>query len=245
MCLECLYTPLEFEKLDGKSAKKWKSSLSHGGHPLSDYSLACSAAVAPQASIPVHVATQAEGTMIIDVVLAFIKAYCLRGDKNSLSTIVLDRFDQSAVEHSKQLLWESCKTELEDAGLVYHQRRSSDKREQINADLEDILAAVDALDVTDKIPPIYCEATELLKLPPLSLDPVSAQVQDNTKSLVALTSVITDLEKRLSTFQSTRSGATDDACPQVSKQASTYHILQWWPVESRGNSVLHPLTNLL
>ena len=89
-------------------------------------------------SIPVHVATQAEGTMTIDVVLAIIKAYCLQGDKNSLSTIVLDRFDQSAVEHSKQLLRESCKTELESAGLVYHQRCSCDKREQINADLEDI-----------------------------------------------------------------------------------------------------------
>ena len=84
------------------------------------------------------------------------------------------------------------------------------------------MAAVDALNVNEKIPPIYCEATELLKLPPLSLDPVSAQVQDNTKPLLALTSVITDLEKRLSTFQSTRSGATDDVCPQVSKQASTY-----------------------
>lgn len=44
------------------------------------------------------VATQAKGTTIIDVVLAFIKVYCLRGDKSSLSTIVLDRFDQSAVE---------------------------------------------------------------------------------------------------------------------------------------------------
>ena len=68
------------------------------------------------------VATQATRTMIIDVVLAFIKVYCLRGDKNSLSTIVLDRcrFDQSAVEHSKQSLWESCRTELEDADLVYH-----------------------------------------------------------------------------------------------------------------------------
>ena len=97
------YTLLEFEKLGGKSAKKWKSSLSHGSRPLSDSNLACSTAVAPQASIPVLAATQAEGTMIIDVVLAFIKAYRLRGDKNNLSTIVLDRFDQSAVEHSKQL----------------------------------------------------------------------------------------------------------------------------------------------
>jgi len=50
----------------------WKSSLCHGGHPLSDYNLF----VVLLGLLSVHVATQAEGTMIIDVVLAFIKAYC-------------------------------------------------------------------------------------------------------------------------------------------------------------------------
>jgi len=59
------FTPLEFEKLGGKSAKKWKSSLFHAGHPLSDYSLVCSTAVPPTASSTSNVATQADGTMIL------------------------------------------------------------------------------------------------------------------------------------------------------------------------------------
>ena len=99
-------TPLEFERLGGKSAKKWKLSLSHNGRPLSDYNLVCSTA---ETSITSHVAMQAGSTMIIDVVLALIKAFRLRGDKTSLSSIVLYRFDKSAVECSKRLLWESCK----------------------------------------------------------------------------------------------------------------------------------------
>ena len=78
---------------------------------------------------------------------------------------MVERFDQSAVEHSKRSLWESCKGELEGAGLVYHQRCGSDKKEQIDADLEDILAAFDALDAKSSIPPIYCEAIELPKIP--------------------------------------------------------------------------------
>ena len=106
---------------------------------------------------------------------------------------MLDRFDKSAVEHSKRLLWESCKGELEGAGLVYHQRLGSDK---INADLEDILAAFDALDAESLIPPIYCGATELPRLPPLSLDPVSEQVQDSTKSLLALTSAARKVKRQ-------------------------------------------------
>lgn len=32
---------LVFDKWGEKSAKKWKFSLSHDGHPFSDYNLAC------------------------------------------------------------------------------------------------------------------------------------------------------------------------------------------------------------
>ena len=41
----------EFERLGGKSAKEWKSLLSHSGHPLSDYNLVCSSAETP--SVPI------------------------------------------------------------------------------------------------------------------------------------------------------------------------------------------------
>ena len=46
-----LIIPLEFERLGGKSAKEWKSSLFHGDHPLSDYNLVCSSAETP--SVPI------------------------------------------------------------------------------------------------------------------------------------------------------------------------------------------------
>ena len=218
-------TPLEFERLGGKSAKKWKSSLFHGGRPLSDYNLVCTSAETPSAPITSDVAMQALSTMLIDVGLAFINAFRLRGDKTSLSSIVVERFDQSAVEHSKRLLWESCKEELKGAGLVYHQRRGSDKREWIDADLEDILVAFDALDAKSSVPPIYCEATELPRIPSLCLDPVSEQVQDNTRSLLALTSAVTDLEKKLSTFLTsggTRSEASNTVGPPVCTTEATY-----------------------
>ncbi len=58
-------TPLEFERLGGKSAKKWKSSLFHGGLPLSDYNLVCNSAETPSAPITSDVAMQTESTMLI------------------------------------------------------------------------------------------------------------------------------------------------------------------------------------
>ena len=214
------YTPLEFEKLGGKSSRKWKMSLTHRGRPLSEYSLDCgatatdavgsvsnipsSAAAATQSTnIPSNaaVAAQSSNTMLIDVPLAFIKAFRLRGDKVNLRSNVLERFDQAAIiEQSKQSLWEACKSDLDAGGLCFCQRRSSDRRAQIEADLDHVLAAFDLLDSKALIPPIFCEASELYRLPSLSLDPVSEQVQDNTKALLSLTSVVNSIEKKMSSF---------------------------------------------
>ena len=138
------------------------------------------------ASNAAAVAAQSSNTMLIDVRLAFIKAFRWRGDKVNLRSIVLERFDQSAIEQSKQSLWEACKSWIQ----MVHQRRSSDRRAQLEADLVDVLAAFDLLDSKALIPPIFCEASELYRLPSLSLDPVSEQVQDNTKALLSLTSVV-------------------------------------------------------
>ena len=213
------YTPLEFEKLGGKSARKWKMSLTHRGRPLSEYSLDCgatatdalgsvsnipssAAATTQSTNIPSNaaVAAQSSNTMLIDVPLAFVKAFRLRGDKVNLRSNVLERFDQAAIEQSKQSLWEACKSDLDAGGLCFHQRRSSDRRAQIEADLDDVLAAFDLLDSKALIPPIFCEASELYRLPSLSLDPVSEQVQDNTKALLSLTSVVNSIEKKMSSF---------------------------------------------
>ena len=146
------------------------------------------------------VAAQSSNTMLIDVPLAFIKAFRLRGDKVNLTSIVLERFDQAEIEQSKQSLWEECQSDLDAGGLCFYQRRSSDRRAQIEADLDDVLAAFDLLDSKALIPPIFCEASELHRLPSQSLDPVSEQEQDNTKALLSLTSVVNSIEKKTSSF---------------------------------------------
>ena len=63
------------------------------------------------------------------------------------------------------------------ANLPFQARRDSDKRSQLTANIDDIIQAFDALDSSDSIPCIYCEATDLLLLPPPCLDPTAEQVQ--------------------------------------------------------------------
>ena len=58
--------------------------------------------------------------------------------------------------------------------------------------------AFDALDSNDSVPLIYCEASELFKLPPISLDPLAEQVERNSQTLNALVSAVTSLENKLS-----------------------------------------------
>ena len=125
--------------------------------------------------------------MLCDGVLAFIKAYRLKGDNFSLKSKVAERFDASLVADAKKKLWESCNALLTRAGLSYHVQRSSERSCQLVADLEDILSAFEALDAREELPDIFCEATDLLKLPPICLDPVSCcwplKVSSNSSEL--------------------------------------------------------------
>ena len=57
-----------------------------------------------------------------------------------------------------------------------------------------------ALDYRDLVPKIYCEASDLLEVPPLSLDPISEQVQSNTLAIHSLVSKIESLEVKLSSL---------------------------------------------
>ena len=103
---------------------------------------------------------------------AFIKAYRLRGDVNSLKKVICERFSSEVVDRAKKALWDFCDHQLENANLVFHARRDSDKRSQCIANLDDILKAFEVLDADNLIPLIFCEASDLLRLPPLSLDPI-------------------------------------------------------------------------
>lgn len=67
--------------------------------------------------------------------------------------------------------------------LPFTTRHSSEKRSQAAADLDDILQAFTKLDEVDKVPEIFCKATELVKLPPIATDPISELVTGNASSL--------------------------------------------------------------
>ena len=62
-----------------------------------------------------------------------------------------------------------CDADLSLPDVPFTPRCSSEKRTQAAADLEDILLAFSKLDEADKIPQIFCEATDLVKLPPDSV----------------------------------------------------------------------------
>ena len=142
-------------------------------------------------------------TLLIDSTLAFIKAFRLKADVNSLRRTVSERFSSAAVDTAKGLLWDSCGQLLEEAGIPYQSRRDSDKRSQLSANLNDIIMAFNALDTNDLIPQIFCEASDLVKLPPISLDPVAEQVELNSKSLDALNSTVQGLSEKFTSLFST------------------------------------------
>ena len=61
---------------------------------------------------------------------------------------------------------------LSSLGLPLTSRRTTEKRSQAAADLEDIIAAFAKLDDNGSIPMIFCEASDLVLLPPIVTDPV-------------------------------------------------------------------------
>ena len=113
---------------------------------------------------------------------------------------MLEHFRPADVEVAKKLLWDYCSQDLEAAGITHHSRRGSDKRSQLAANVDDIIQAFVALDSADLIPGIYCEATELLRIPSLSLDPISERVETNTLSLKDLVVKIDLLETKITSL---------------------------------------------
>ena len=134
---------------------------------------------------------------IVNPVLAFLKAFRLRGDKDSLKSRIRERFSGSSVSNAKKLLWDFCSQSFVSLGLQYTSRRDSDNRSQLVADTEDLLSAFDALDSIDAISLIFCEASDLFLLPPVAPDPLAEQVEKNSQVLSELTSNVHSLEKRL------------------------------------------------
>ena len=121
-----------------------------------------------------------------DPVLAFIKAYRLRGNTLGLKQAVFSSFDAPSLTVAYKALWDYCKEDLELQGLTYHSRRGSVKRQIMDVVFADILIAFEKLDIVDKLPLIYCEANQLLRLPCLVPDPISKKLDSNSKLLDSL-----------------------------------------------------------
>ena len=177
--------------------------------------------------------SQPNRPFLVNTVLSFIKAYRLKGDNESLKKRVCEHFSPGDVEDGKKLLWDFCRHDLEAASLPYHTRRGTDRRSQMAANLDDIVQAFVVLDSSDLIPGIYCEATDLLQVPSLSLDPVSEKVETNTLSLQNLVSKIDHLEAKLSSLigasnnahsQSTYAAVTSSTIPVPSATASLSQV---------------------
>ncbi len=135
-------------------------------------------------------------------VLAFIKAFRLRGDAATLKQAALSRFSTAMLSDAKRALWEVCSDALSSLDLSFMSRRRSEKRSQAAADLEDILEAFSRLDDVDKVPLIYCEATELVKLPPISPDSTSELVMVNGARLAEIENKVSELQEGVAELKS-------------------------------------------
>ena len=89
--------------------------------------------------------------------------------------------------------------------LPFTPQRSLEKRTQAVADLEDILLAFSKLDDTEKIPQIYCEASELVTLPPIAADPISEFVTGNRVCLQETEANISLIQEKLARLNATTS----------------------------------------
>ncbi len=156
-------------------------------------------------------------SMLINAVLAFTKAFRLRGDSEGLKHAALERFDAGTLASAKKVLWEACQSDLELAGWAFHTRRGSEKRSQSVAELDDITEAFNALDDADKLPDIYCEANDLLKIPPISVDPVSEQLVCNRRILDSLDQSVMALQENLSNVRSSLSKELATVKGQIAK----------------------------
>ena len=130
------FTPVEFESLGGKGkSKNRRRSIYHEKTSLGIF-------LAPQILAPLVDSTRALSSSqsrtpspartpptsrVFDPVLAFIKAYRLRGDNVTLKQLVLSTFDPTSLDTAHKLLWDTCGGELQGIGLSYQKRRGSEK----------------------------------------------------------------------------------------------------------------------
>ena len=195
-------TPGTFEQKAGRqSTRKWKNLIYHNGKPLQ--------LVLPLLGLdkpdkqdksreqsPASNDCNSHSTVssLVNPVLAFAKAYRLKGDTVSLSKALSAKFSAGHLEEALKCLWASCHSDFVRVGFTYHARRSTDPVQLFSTIFKDLISAMDKLDVGGCLPSIFCEATDLLSLPSLELDPPASQVESNTTAVESLTEAVTELQ---------------------------------------------------
>ena len=193
-------SPSELESLGGKAkSKNWKRSICLDGKPL----LHCFVhlglsdpgrpAEPPLQSQPPSLPDK----QLINPVLAFVKAFRLKGDNTSLKSAIATRFDTGVLSSAIKALWDFSGPVLSRLGLTYQSRRNADKQQLFESVFADLVSAFETLDADDLLPDIYCEAIDLLSLPALELDPVSKRLETNTKVLQSLCTSVESLPPKL------------------------------------------------
>jgi len=122
---------------------------------------------------------------------------------------------------AKKALWVSdCSNLLSNAGLSCQQCRGLEKRSQAAVDLDDILVAFDKLDEIDKLPEIFCEAVDLVLLPPIVADSCTELVQRNCSVLEAIELKLDSLSSEISNFSS-KMGNVESCLADLPSQSNT------------------------
>ena len=207
-------TPVDFEALGGRGKSgKWKQSIKTSnnvaiGAYLSSLGTSISSSQSRSQSQISEISNEAASSNLhvcvmplIDPILAFIKAYRLRGNISNLKQLVASHFDISSLTDAQKLLWDHCGELLKELGLSFHTRRNTDKRDAFDATLADILSAFTLLDEANKLPEMYCEATHLMTLPCLEPDPISKRLDTNHTALTQLVQTVDNLSTPLNATQ--------------------------------------------
>ena len=91
-------TPNEFETRGGKSKSKyWKRSIMHNNVPLQSILPSLGIDKSPSTSQHGNATSSSNTDCLVDPILAFVKAHRLRGDLDSLKSVLYESFDTTKV----------------------------------------------------------------------------------------------------------------------------------------------------